>query len=115
MLPAIIAIIHYSLLSQHLSPSSMLNSTAQTQWITYNCIPYFSLPTPASIPSSGNSFVPGFYSETQGCIFLVLKSLQPSSPWPDLERGLLDMISIVRTLLICSIFTGEEIRAQKGK
>lgn len=115
MLPAIITIIHYSILSQHLSASSILNSTAQTQGITYNCIPYFSLPTPPSIPSSGNSFVLGFYSEAQGCIFLVLKSLQPSSPWPDPERDLLDMISTVRTFLTCSMFTGEEIGAQKGK
>lgn len=115
MLPAIITIVHYSLLSQHLSASSLLNSTAQTQRITYNCIPYFSLPTLPSIPFSGNSFGSGFYSETQGRIFLVLKSLQPSSPWPDLERGLLDMISIVRTFLTSSMFTGKEIGTQKGK
>ena len=110
MLPAIITIIHYSVLSQHLSASSMLNSTAQTQWITYNCTPYFSLPTPPSIPSAGNSFVPGFYSETQGCIFLPMDR----GAWQAIVHGVTKSWTQLNNSLLRSLITSRTLeRLQK--
>lgn len=110
MLPAIITIIHYSLLSQHLPASSLLNSTMQTRRIMYNCLPYFSpLPTHPPLPSSGNSFVSGFSPETQGQIFLMLKSVQQSSPRA--EAGPKPSVRCLNCWSLPNVFhlTGEEM------